>query len=176
MNSSLQRRNTILLAWMLCATFLACAQSRGPATAEQETFRTCNAELAAGKLPQAKNCFLKILSMNPRSLPALANLGTVYMRQQKYADALRLFRKAEALAPNVAGLELNIGLAYFRMNRFLEAIPSFQRVLDLQPSFAQARHLLGLCYFFTSNSLRAEQALEPLWSVENSDLTYLYVL
>jgi tetratricopeptide (TPR) repeat protein len=45
-----------------------------------------------------------------------------------------------------------------------------------QPEAVQPRHLLGLCYFFADRWADAATTLEPLWSQESSQLSYLYVL
>jgi tetratricopeptide (TPR) repeat protein len=80
------------------------------------------------------------------------------------------------LMPRAAGIRLNIGLVYFRQNEFLKAIPLLESAVKEQPEALQPRHLLGLCYFFTERWADAARTLEPLWSQESSQLSYLYVL
>ncbi|MGA3351240.1 MAG: tetratricopeptide repeat protein, partial [Candidatus Sulfotelmatobacter sp.] len=45
-----------------------------------------------------------------------------------------------------------------------------------QPDAVQPRHLLGLCYFFDERWADAALTLEPLWTQESAQLSYLYVL
>ena len=87
-----------------------------------------------------------------------------------------MLRKAEHLMPHEAGIRLNIGLAYYRQNEFLKAIPPFESVVRDQPDALQPRHLLGLCYFFSERWADAANTLEPLWTQESGQLSYLYVL
>jgi tetratricopeptide (TPR) repeat protein len=87
-----------------------------------------------------------------------------------------MLREAEHLMPQVAGIRLNIGLAYYRQNEFLKAIPLFESVVRDQPDALQPRHLLGLCYFFAERWADAANTLEPLWTQESGQLSYLYVL
>ena len=132
--------------------------------------------LQQGHLPQAEADFRTVLSIDPNSAAAYANLGVVYMRQKLWKSALAMLQKAEQLSPGLSGIKLNIGLAYYRQNKFREAIPAFESVVQSVPSSTQARYLLGLCYFFTQDYSAAARTLEPLEQQESSDLNYLYVL
>jgi tetratricopeptide (TPR) repeat protein len=87
-----------------------------------------------------------------------------------------MLRKAEHLMPQAAGIRLNIGLAYYRQNEFLKAIPAFESVVRDEPDTLQPRHLLGLCYFFVERWVDAANMLQPLWTQESGQLSYLYVL
>jgi len=98
------------------------------------------------------------------------------MKRKQWTMALGPLRKAEHLMPHEAGIRLNIGLAYYRQNEFLKAIPPFESVVRDQPEWLQPRHLLGLCYFFADRWADAAQTLEPLWTQESGQLSYLYVL
>src|SRR5437868_2634319 len=70
--------------------------------------------LAANDLGSAEKDFRRVLALQPEAPGAYANLGTVYMRRKQWTQAIALLRKAEHLAPKVAGVRLNIGLAYYR--------------------------------------------------------------
>jgi tetratricopeptide (TPR) repeat protein len=98
------------------------------------------------------------------------------MRRKQWTQALAMLRKAEKLAPTVAGIRLNIGLAYYRQNDFASAIKPFESVVHDDPNSYQARYLLGLCYFFNNRWSDTIGALEPLWPQASDQVTYLYVL
>lgn len=129
-----------------------------------------------GRLDEAERDFRQVLALNPAVGGAYANLGVVYMRRKQWAQALTALHKAEHLMPQVAGIRLNIGLAYFRQNEFLKAIPPFESVVRDEPDALQPRHLLGLCYFFAERWADTAGTLEPLWTQESTQLSYLYVL
>ena len=64
----------------------------------------------------AEQSYLKAVSLNPQSLPALLSLGTFYQRQKRWSDAEKQFQAAIALDPksaspraSLAGLYLNEG-------------------------------------------------------------------
>jgi tetratricopeptide (TPR) repeat protein len=141
-----------------------------------EIFRTGQEALNHGQLDVAERDFRAVLAADPQAGAAYANLGVVYMRRKQWTKALEMLRHAERLLPQVPGIRLNIGLAYYRQNEFLKAIPSFESVVRDQPNALQARHLLGLCYFFVERWKDAANTLEPLWTQESGQLSYLYVL
>jgi tetratricopeptide (TPR) repeat protein len=132
--------------------------------------------LGHGQLDEAERSFRQVLSQDPQSGGAYANLGVVYMRRKEWTKALEMLQQAELRMPQVAGIRLNIGLAYYRQNDFLKAIPPFESVVRDQPNAPQARYLLGLCYFFAERWGDATATLEPLWAQESEHLPYLFVL
>ena len=141
-----------------------------------DTFAGGRAALETGDLGTAEAAFRKVLEGEPNSVPALANLGVVYMRRKNWTQALKELQLAEREAPNNPGLELNIGLVYFHEEDFAAAIQPFESVLKSSPSSVQARYLIGLCYFATEKYRRATSDLKALWASENTKLPYLYVL
>ncbi len=129
-----------------------------------------------GQWAEAEKKFLEIVAMAPGDVGAHANLGVIYMRQQKWKRALDELHAAEKLAPQIPGIRLDIGLVYYREGEYHKAIAPFESVLRDQPDSEQARHLVGLCYMFDERYADATAALEPLWPSLNGDLSYLYVL
>lgn len=144
----------------------------GPA----QIFQAGQNALSSNRLDEAERDFRHVLAIDPNSGAAYANLGVVYMRRKQWTKALENLRKAEHLMPQVPGIRLNIGLAYYRQNEFLKAIPPFESVVRDEPDALQPRYLLGLCYFFAERWADAADTLNPLWSSESTQPSYLYVL
>ena len=157
------------------STASSSASSRQTADAAQ-LFQSGQEALKQNRLDEAERDFRQVLAMNPQVGGAYANLGVVYMRRKQWTNALEALRKAERLMPDVAGIRLNMGLVYYRRNEFLKAIPLFESVVREQPAALQPRHLLGLCYFFADRWADSAKTLEPLWTQESTQLSYLYVL
>jgi len=153
----------------------AAAAAAKPADPAQ-LFQQGQDALSRGQLDEAERDFRAVLTIDPQSGAAYANLGVVAMRRKQWNEALAMLHKAEHLLPQVAGIRLNIGLAYYRQNEFLKAIPPFESVMRDQPNNLQPRYLLGLCYFFSERWGDATSTLEPLWTQESGNLPYLYVL
>jgi tetratricopeptide (TPR) repeat protein len=152
------------------------AQTVDPEGARRQAFEAGEAAMHRGQLAEAEKKFLEVIALTPGDTGAHANLGVVYMRQQKWKRALEELHAAEKLAPQIPGIRLDIGLVYYRQGEYHQAIAPFESVLRDQPDSGQARHLLGLCYMFDERYADAITALEPLWSSSNGDLSYLYVL
>jgi tetratricopeptide (TPR) repeat protein len=141
-----------------------------------QIFQAGQDALNNNQLDEAERDFRHVLDIDPNSGAAYANLGVVYMRRKQWTNALENLSKAERLMPQVSGIRLNIGLAYYRQNEFLKAIPPFESVVRDEPSALQPRYLLGLCYFFADRWADAADTLEPLWTQESKQPSYLYVL
>ena len=131
--------------------------------------------LQHGDLHQAEQDFRTVLTMDPQSSAAHVNLGVTLMRQKRWADALTELHRADELHPGQPGVQLNIGLVYYRQNQFAAAIPALQAAVQAG-STAQAEYLLGLCYFFTARYKDAVASLRQLWSSQDHNLNYLYVV
>ena len=174
------RSRLLGLILLAAATGPASAQNSGSTSAAKPQpaliFQRGQDALNHGRLNEAEHDFRQILTLDPKSGAAYANLGVVYMRRKQWTKALEMLRQAEHLLPQVAGIRLNIGLAYYRQYEFLLAIPEFESVVRDQPDALQPRYLLGQCYFFASRWADAADTMEPLWAQESTQLNYLYVL
>ncbi|MGA2592701.1 MAG: tetratricopeptide repeat protein [Bryobacteraceae bacterium] len=152
------------------------AQSAGSEDAIRNAYEVGEQALRRGDLDGAAQRFLQVLALAPADVGAHTNLGVVYMRQQKWKQALAELEAARKLAPQVPGIRLNIGLSYYRQGEYGKATQPLESVVEDQPQSTQARRLLGLCYFFQERYADAVRVLEAAWPDANNDLSYLYVL
>ncbi|MFQ6040555.1 MAG: tetratricopeptide repeat protein [Candidatus Poribacteria bacterium] len=74
---------------------------------------------------------------------AFANLGLLYLDEQKYAEAAREYQKAIWHNPDFAEAYNGLGHAYALLGRFDEAIQAQQKAIELQPNMAEAYAGLG---------------------------------
>ncbi len=140
------------------------------------SFAVGQAALQSGDLAAAETAFLRVLSVDPQSGAAYANLGVIAMRRKEWDHALSLLQKAEKLEPKMSGIRLNIGLVNYRRGDYAAAIAPLSSVVRDQPNSQQPRYLLGLCQVFTEHYADAVSTLEPLWPQMSNEVTYLYVL
>ncbi|MGC0775111.1 MAG: tetratricopeptide repeat protein, partial [Candidatus Acidiferrum sp.] len=140
------------------------------------SFTQGQAALQSGDLAAAETAFRRVLSVDPQSGAAYANLGVIAMRRKEWDHALGLLQKAEKLEPKMSGIRLNIGLVNYRRGDYAGAVAPLASVVRDQPESQQARYLLGLCHVFTEHYVDAVAVLEPLWTRMSNDVTYLYVL
>jgi tetratricopeptide (TPR) repeat protein len=155
----------------------ATSHTRQAAAVDPKTaFAQGQAALQSGDLAAAEAAFRRVLSVDPQSGAAYANLGVIAMRRREWDHALTLLQKAEKLEPKMSGIRLNVGLVKYRRGDYAGAIAPLASVVRDQPDSQQARYLLGLCHVFTERYTDAVAILEPLWPQMSNDFTYLYVL
>ena len=86
-----------------------------------------------GKLPEAEAAWRIYLKSHPGNPEPYAQLGLLEARQDRYQQAIPLYRKALELDPRVAAVRLNLGLALFKDGQLKEAIPEFTELLKSAP-------------------------------------------
>ena len=110
-----------------------------------------------GYLEQAGNSFQQALHDNPASAEALYGIGSVYLNQNKNANARDAFERAVKLPAIYPGTLPdawnNLGVIATREGRFDESVQYFQQALQMDP-----RHLLSLDNL--GNAYRVEKRWE----------------
>ena len=126
-----------LLVFLLCFFFIASAQVRHDPPAnpknEQNVLAKAEALLAGGDLAGAEASLWAILSANPNDEKALALLGTVRSRQQRYPEAEALFRRVLQIDGNSLTAHRGLGSALIAENRPDDAIEQFKAAVELAP-------------------------------------------
>src|SRR6476660_9379401 len=103
--------------------------ARPLAASPQQLFQEGETALKKNNLDLAERSFRGVLALDPQAAGAYANLGVIYMRRKKWAQALEMLHTAEHLAPRISGIRLNVGLTYYRQNNFRAAITPFESVV-----------------------------------------------
>jgi DNA-binding transcriptional MerR regulator len=103
----------------------------------------------------AVEAYLKVLELNPVAAGALVNLGTIYYRQRKFAEAERYYRQAIVADPSYPLAQFNLGNLYDEQGRVAEALEYYRRALSLNPNYADAHFNLALLCERTSDNLKA---------------------
>lgn len=145
-----------MIAAVLVLVLAAAPPPSGGAAAAY--FERAARALSGGDYETAEEGFLAVLKLEPNSVPALGNLGVTYSRMERFADAVRVYRRALKLAPNEPGLILNLGLAHLKQEDYAAAKPLFARL----PRSEQSSQLLATCELFTGQAGRALALLEGL--------------
>jgi tetratricopeptide (TPR) repeat protein len=104
-----------------------------------------------GNNPEAETAWRAYLKAHPSSPEPYAHLGLLEARQERYKEAVPLYRKALILDPAFPGLRLNLGLALFKAGEMKEAVQTFGPLLKhLPPSSPDAQRLtilLGMSHY-----------------------------
>jgi len=90
------------------------------------------------------------ITEHPEDVDAWLELGHIYYKQEKWLEAIQVYRHITPLSPDSIAAYYNLGLAYMRTEQFREAIDAFQHMITLNPDIsdaADAYYQLGECYF-----------------------------
>ena len=112
-------------------------------------------EETGAPVAQAIEAYQKVLELNPEAAGALVNLGTIYYRQRKFAEAEKYYRDAIAADPAYPLAQFNLGNLYDEQGRMPEAMEHYRRALHLNPQYADAHFNLALLCERAGESLKA---------------------
>jgi tetratricopeptide (TPR) repeat protein len=137
----------LLLALVLCAP-TALGQSAESAVDLRQSALAFEQQ---GKLEESEQAWRAYLKRHPSDAEPYAHLGLIEARQERYSEAVPLYRKALQLKPGIPGLRLNLGLALFKAGDLKGAIPEFATLLKSSPpnSVEALRYttLLGMAHY-----------------------------
>jgi Flp pilus assembly protein TadD len=104
------------------------------------------AALRAGRYPEAERALLAVVRREPRLSGPHANLGILYGRTSRPAQALESLREAVRLNPEHAAYYNELGLISRREGKFDDARRYYAKALDLDPNYAYAHLNMGILY------------------------------
>ncbi len=137
------------------------------ARAEQEEHAEAGAEGVEDKIADLEAA----VRANPGDVRSLIILGDAYLDSRRGYDALRIFLKVEAIAPDNVHVLKDLGTIYQQTGRLEDALVKFARVVELDPSQTGAQVHLALLYQNTGNLPRALEVLKAALAT-NSDPRY----
>lgn len=117
--------------------------------------RGLDLEETGAPIDEAIEAYRKVLEYNPSAAGALVNLGTIYYRQRKFAEAERYYVEAIAADPEYALAQFNLGNLFDEQGRTGEALEHYRAALALNPSYADAHFNLALLCERTGDPMKA---------------------
>ena len=133
-----------------------------------------------GKIAEAEAAWRTFLKAQPASAEAYAHLGFLEARQERYGQAVPLYRKALSLDPAMPGLRMNLGLALFKGGELKEAISTFEHLLKSQtPSSPEAQRLktlIGMAHYGLQDYGAAVPYLKQATAGEPQNLPFRLML
>jgi len=127
-----------------------------------------------GKTVEAEAAWSAIAKAHPSNPEPLAHMGLLEARQEHYARAIALYRRALALDPKMPGLRLNLGLALFKNGDYKEAIEIFDPLLKKEPPSSpevdRLSILLGMSHFGLGQYAQAVPYLQKAASHDPQNL------
>ena len=116
----------------------------------------------------AVQAYEKVLEYNSSAAGALVNLGTIYYRQRKFAEAEKYYADAIAADPDYPLAQFNLGNLCDELGRVKEASERYRRALALNPNYADAHFNLALLCERTGDALKAVHHWKAYLKLDNS--------
>jgi tetratricopeptide (TPR) repeat protein len=96
-----------------------------------------------GRWHQAEQVYGSILTVEPKHFGSLCGLGAVCKQLGRREEAVALFRRAAANAPDSADIQAGLGAIFANLDRPEEAIACFQKALAANPDHAETHNHLA---------------------------------
>jgi len=128
----------------------------------ESLFDRARALQAQGQYGEAETQYRAFLREQPRSIPALTNLGVVLARESKFEEAIDAYQRALSLDASATPAKINLALAYYRTSEWLSAAKWFQAALEDNPDDRRALQLLAISYIQSRQYSAAANAYERL--------------
>jgi tetratricopeptide (TPR) repeat protein len=162
---------------MLLVTTVSLPSQDTPA---QKQRQTAIALEQAGRNADAESAWRALLKLQPTSAEAYAHLGFLESQQQRYAQAIPLYRKALALNPRMPALRMNLGLALFKAGELKDAIRIFEALLKQQPPSSpdaqRLKTLIGMSHYGLKQYAAAVPYLKQATESEPQNLPFRLLL
>ena len=91
---------------------------------------------------------IKLIAARPDYVEAYYQLGELYKKQQRPAQAVEALQQALQHQPNHANAHYTLGVIYIELKQYRTAVVEFAAALAARPNFRQAHYSLGVCYEF----------------------------
>lgn len=110
-----------------------------------------------GAYQEAEQRYLQALKMRPGDSLIDNNLGDLYLRLQRYDDAIHYFGKAASnlMFANSEVSLTGLGYAHFMKREYAEAISAYRKALVQNPRYDEAHLRLGETYYAMGKTDRA---------------------
>ena len=164
---------------LLLLFFLAAASPQavgGQTSSAEQTFNQAMQDMTAGANAKAEAEFHELLRKDPNNPSVLINLGVLYVRTNRFTEAIDSYKKALRIVPSQEAVQLNLGLAYLKQEKYAEALPYFAHLHSLHGENAQVTTLFATCLAYTGKPKDAIALLLPLTGPDSQDRGALYVL
>lgn len=133
-----------------------------------------------GRLQEALDAYLELITLAPASALLQYNLGLVYFELNLFTQALQSFTQADTLEPDDIDTLFNLALCHGKNGNLVAAVATYKQVLGHDPTHVDSLYNLGGCYQQTHEDARAGNyyrqvlALAPDYLSALNNLAYLH--
>jgi len=103
----------------------------------------------------------------PRAFQTQGILGSIYLRQEKYKEAIASLTTAHSLKKDEPTILFSLGAAYLRNKNYPEAIANIKQGLAIEPKASTAIFDLGNAYFLTKRYDEAVKIYKEVLVIDN---------
>jgi len=120
-----------------------------------------------GKLKAAIGEYHKALENEEYATPQFPhwNLGSLYLKQERYDDALREFKDVLRFDPQSIVAHNGLGKVYHQKGKLKEAIASYQEALKRAPTYLDAHYNLAFSYLKKGSKALAAKSFKKVISL-----------
>jgi len=131
-----------------------------------------------GKAKQAEEQYKAVLASDPDQSPdAYYNYGVLLVKESKFEEAEKTFRKTLAIAPSNDAAHNNLGYLLERQGKLSEAAAEYRKAIEARPNSREAHFKLGRILVNQQQYQEGiEQMLQTLNPVDENTPTYLYAI
>jgi tetratricopeptide (TPR) repeat protein len=134
------------LLTLIATLMIPAAASLGQKTEASETFKKAEKYFYQKKFEMAELLLQEELKANPENLTAYSYLGDIFLKKERYDEALGLYQKALDMDENNAENYFRIGQIYYYKKLGNLAIENFSKAIELDKSMKFAYYHIGLSY------------------------------
>lgn len=125
----------------------------------------------AGDIERARELLRASLTQHGASFAAHYGLGRLLVSEQKWAEAVKEFKRALAASPS-AEAHYALGCAYYQLGRARLAARYLGTACEMDGNFAAAFYMLGLALLRLNETARARMALSAACEAESDEKPY----
>ncbi|HEV2495145.1 MAG TPA: tetratricopeptide repeat protein [Terriglobia bacterium] len=130
--------------------------------ATEQLFREARAAVQKRDFALAEQKYLEVTRRAPHDHRAYHDLGVVYLRENKYEEAITVLEKAVDFDPEVAATRVLLGQAYYESHQPSKAVAVLQQALRMKPDDPETRLYLGKAQFDSGDYQAAADNLGKL--------------
>jgi tetratricopeptide (TPR) repeat protein len=111
------------------------------------------------------------IELHPNNYRLYNELATLYVKQERYQEAINSFNRAIELDPQYPHSHNDLGNVYFFQGRFEKAIEEYKRAIELNPKLAAFYNGLGSAHLEQANYDEAICAYQRAMELDTNDNT-----
>jgi len=127
-----------------------------------DQLKLANRYFKMGLVSKALKTYDVAVKLEPGNQTALSEQATIYLQQNQYQKAARLYQQLIYHLPDLGNAHFNLGLCYFYQGQFYDAVDSYRNALQFEPDQPQNHFQLGLVYLVLGWNDQAMQAHKNL--------------